>query len=280
MKQRNPLWASIPVLIVAVIAVLALVCGKWLMPLLAGIFAVWGLWVFVTMGIPALRLSSIRREQRRQERKEEKARKAAEVKENAVRKAAVAEIEVASSSLEVAQALLRHVNHRVSAQLKTLNPEVRWEWKVKNHTLLAIHGGIGRIRIYGIPDYEYADVELEQSGKLSCSLVKLLSAPVAVESPPPQAPNQQTVDPQVWYELHGRETLEALIADLDSRGHNCLTLKPDGSICIQPMDGEEETVQDTLNGFPGKGCWAKLVKVLEQTGLAAIAREDCITVTW
>jgi len=274
------MWASLPVLIVAVIAVMAFVRGKWLTPLLLAVFAVWGLWVFVTMGIPALRLNSVRREQRRQERKEEKARKTAEAKEHAARKAAEAELKAAGSNPEVAQALLRHVNHRVSAQLKALYPEARWEWKVKNPTLLAIHGGIGRIRIYGVPDYEYADVELEQSGKLSCSLVKLLAAPVAVESPPPQPPNRQEMDPQVWYELQGRETLEALIADLDSRGHNCLTLKGDGSICIQPMDGEEETVQDTLRGFPEKGCWAKLVKVLEQTGLAATAREDCITVAW
>ena len=98
------------------------------------------------------------------------------------------------------------------------------------------------------------------------------------QSVPP--PNQQDTDLNEWYELHGRETLEALITDLDSRGHSCLTLKEDGSVCIQPMDGGEETVQGSLEEFPEKSEWSELVKVLEQTGLAATARENCITVAW
>ena len=171
-------------------------------------------------------------------------------------------------------------SHRVSDQLKALYPEVRWEWKTKNPTRLAIYGGIGRIRVYGVPEYEYADVELEQSGTLSCSLVKGLAAPSPEQDPPAQPPNQDDVDPQAWYERQGRETLEALIADLDSRGHHCLFLKEDGSICVRPMDGDEETVQDTLKGFPEQRLWAKLVKVLENAGLAAAARADCISVAW
>ena len=67
----------------------------------------------------------------------------------------------------------------------------------------------------------------------------------------------------MWYERQGRKTLETLIADLDSRGHHCLFLKEDGSICVRPMEGDEETVQDTLKDFPEKRLWERLVKVLE-----------------
>lgn len=269
MKQKNPMWASVSALDVAVLAILAFVRGNWVIPLLIGAFAIWGLWVFKTFGIPALRTGRTRQKWRQQELEAERARKTAE-----------AERRAAESSPEAAQALLRHVNRRISDQLIALYPEARWEWKTKNPTLLAIHGGIGRIQVYGVPDHGYADVELDQSGMLSCSWVKLLAAPAGEQNPPPQAPNQQDVDPQVWYEHQGRQTLEALIADLDSRGHHCLLLKEDGSICVRPMDSDEETVQGTLQDFPEKSCWAALVKVLEQAGLAATVREDCITVAW
>ena len=269
MKQNNPMWASTSILVAAVLAIVAFVRGNWQIPLLAGAFVIWGLWVFIALGIPALRIRRNRWEQKRKYLEAEKARKTAEAERNA-----------AENNPEAAQALLRHVNHRISDQLKALYPEARWEWKTKDPTLLAIHGGIGRIRVYGIPGYEYTDVELEQSGTLSCSLVKRLATPTAEQGPLVQPPKQDDVDPQVWYERQGRETLEALIADLDSRGHHCLFLKEDGSICVRPMDGDEETVQDTLEDFPEKSLWAKLVKVLENAGLAAAAREDCITVAW
>lgn len=268
-KQKNPMWASTSVLVAAVLAIVAFVRGNWQIPLLVGAFAIWGLRVFLILGLPALRIRKIRREGKRKELEAEKARKTAEAERNA-----------AEHDPEAAQVLLRHVNHRISDQLKALYPEARWEWRTKTPTLLAIHGGIGRIRIYGVPEYEYADVELEQSGVLSCSLVKRLATPSSEQGSQPKAPNQQDVDPQVWYERQGRKTLETLIADLDSRGHHCLFLKEDGSICVRPIEGDEETVQDTLKDFPEKRLWDKLVKVLENAGLAAATREDCITVAW
>ena len=245
MKQKNPMWASTSILVAAVLAIIAFVRGNWQIPLLVGVFAIWGLRIFMILGLPALRVRRNRWEQKRKDLEAEKGRKRVEAERNA-----------AENDPEAAQALLRHVNHRISDQLKALYPEARWEWKTKNPTLLAIHGGIGRIRVYGVPEYEYADVEL------------------------PQPPNQQDVDPQVWYERQGRKTLETLIADLDSRGHHCLFLKEDGSICVRPMEGDEETVQDTLKDFPEKRLWERLVKVLEDAGLAAVAREDCITIAW
>lgn len=269
MKQKNPMWASISFLVVAVLAIMAFVRGNWMIPLLIGAFAIWGLWAFMALGVPVLRIRGAKREQQRQELEAERARKAAETARIA-----------AESSPEAAQVLLRHVNRRISEHLKALYPEARWEWKTKEPTLLAIHGGIGRIRVYGVPDYEYADVELEQSGTLSCSLIQHLTVSNAEQNPPPRAPDQQDMDPRAWYERQGRKTLEALIADLDSRGHHCLLLKEDGSICVRPMDSDEETVQGTLQDFPEKPTWPDLVKVLEQAGLAATARDECITVAW
>ena len=53
--------------------------------------------------------------------------------------------------------------------------------------LFAAQGGTGRIRVYGIPDYDYADVTIDQNANLSCTLLKL--APVTGKSPGALPPN-------------------------------------------------------------------------------------------
>lgn len=276
MNKNNPLWASVSLLIAAVIAVLAFIRGNWMIPLLVAVFAVWGLWVFVALGLPVLR---DRREQRmceRNLRELEKAKKAEELREAQAAERSMAAV----PGSEMAQTLLRHVNHRVSAQLKVQFPDARWEWKVENPTLLAVQGGIGRIRVYGVPGFDFADVELDPSGCLACSLVKSLAEKDAEPGQQPEPPNRQPADPSAWYAAQGQKILASLIGDLDSRGHNQLFIREDGSAYIRPVDGGEETMQESFRSFPAKDCWAKLVKVLEDAGYAATAQEDCIAVVW
>ena len=145
--------------------------------------------------------------------------------------------------------------------------------------VFAAQGGTARIRVYGIPDFDYADVTMDHRSNLTCSLVKVV--PVqgqgAEEALPP---NQQPVDPQVWYELQGRKVLEALVADLNSRRYNKLFLNEDGSISIQPEDGETEPVQESFKSFPEKVYWPRLAQVLDQEGLSATVQDTCIQVSW
>lgn len=188
------------------------------------------------------------------------------------------QIDVALPGVEITRTLLHHVNHRISANLKAAYPNVRWEWTVANPELFVAQGGTGRIRVYGIRDFDYADVTLDQKANLSCALVKVVPVHGAAEQPAP--PNQQLVDPQIWYEVQGREVLEKLVADLNSRGHSSLTMKEDGSICIQPIDGSGEVTQDAFRSFPEKVYWPRLARVLEQEGLAATVESDAIAVSW
>ena len=53
MKRSSPLWGSVSVLIGVVIAILALVRGAWLVPLLLLTFTAWGLWVVMFQLQPA-----------------------------------------------------------------------------------------------------------------------------------------------------------------------------------------------------------------------------------
>lgn len=244
MKQKKTFGSSIGLLTGAVIAVLVLVRGRWQLPLLIGVFAVWGLWLLWTQVFP---------------------------------RRPVQQKQAGSFNQQLAQALLHHVNYRVSACLKAGYPDARWEWMMRDPALFVAQGGTGRIRVYGVADYEFADVTVDQNGKLSCALVKLASVPDAAEEP---VPSNQQPDIQAWYDNQGRDTLVRLVADLDSRGHNALTVQEDGSICICPKADGNEVKQGSLADFPAKSLWPKLTEILEQEGLTAAVQDGCIAVTW
>ena len=158
MKRSSPLWGSVSVLIGVVIAILALVRGAWLVPLLLLTFTAWGLWVVMFQLQPAW--DSIRGYRK----KEHDARKQREA----------SLYSTAQTSADAMQLLLRHVNHRISAYLKSVYPSARWEWTTGNPTALVIQGGTGRIRVYGIEEYDYADVQIDRNGNLSCNLLKVV----------------------------------------------------------------------------------------------------------
>ena len=99
MKRSSPLWGSVSVLIGVVIAILALVRGAWLVPLLLLTFTAWGLWVVMFQLQPAW--DSIRGYRK----KEHDARKQREA----------SLYSTAQANADAMQLLLRHVNHRISA---------------------------------------------------------------------------------------------------------------------------------------------------------------------
>lgn len=106
MKRSSPLWGSVSVLIGVVIAILALVRGAWLVPLLLLTFTAWGLWVVMFQLQPAW--DSIR---------------GYRLKERNARKQREASLySTAQANADAMQLLLRHVNHRVSAYLKSVYP--------------------------------------------------------------------------------------------------------------------------------------------------------------
>ena len=134
------------------------------------------------------------------------------------------------------------------------------------------------IRVYGIPDFDYADVKLDQKANLDCSLVKL--SPLMPGSPDAQPPNRQPVNPRIWFETRGRAVLEALVTDLNSRGHSSLTVQENGEIFVQTKENETEPAKEAFLDFPEKVYWPQLVKVLESEGYAADARDADILVSW
>ena len=258
-RSESPLWGSLPILIGVVIAILALVRGKWQAPLLIVTFLAWGAWVVVKQVIPARRHRQHLRERDIQREREQEL-----VSETGL------------SERELAAMVLCHVNFRVSATLRATYPSASWEWTMEDPVLFAVTGGTGRIRVYGVPDYDYADVTLDQQANIRCALVQI--APVQGSNGTP--PNRQPANPQVWYETQAREHIASLMNDLNSRGHHEMYIKENGDVCIQPIPGGEEIRKATLSGFPPKVYWQKLVDVFAQNSITALMLDDRVQISW
>lgn len=177
--------------------------------------------------------------------------------------------------------LLRHVNHRISAYLKTAWPGAKWEWCTDKPEALALTGGIGRIRIWEIPDFAYADILMDRQANITCELIKIFPPGARAPENPQQkeaSSDKGTPNPQVWYELQGRKVLEPLVTDLNSRGFHQLTLCEDGTAYAE--EGKKKVTKGHFDHFPKKPAWTGLVQVLESNGLAARITANGILISW
>lgn len=271
MKENKALCGSISILIGAVIAVLALLRGIWQTGLLIAVFSIWGLWVIVILLLPLLRQTK-RRNQRRMQLKK--------LHDEGIAK--TEPLPVPELSREPAELLLlRHVNYRISAYLRAAYPDMHWEWCEKNPERLALHGGVGRIRVFGVSDFDHADVTLDRQANIRCDMIKMVplsNVGGKVDPAGTTPPNKTPIDPQIWYESQGRKVLETLVADLNSRGHSQLTLREDGDVCVK--EDKDEITKEHLSGFPEKLYWPRLVQVFESNGLAAEITAQGILVSW
>lgn len=266
MNSEKALWSSITILIGAVIAVMALVRGNAQVWLLLGVFTLWGLWV-----VRILLLPYIKRAKRNMQRKE--------LMKQLQKEGRAPVLNQRSEPAELV--MLRHVNQRITDYLHRIYPEATWEWCEKSPEKLIMDGGVGRIRVHGVEDYDHADIKIDTRANITCSMVKIVPLTDLNGNEDPEdrvPPNKQPVDPQIWYELQGRAVLESVIGDLHSRGYSTLTLREDGDILIEQDEGD--VAQDHLNSFPEKVYWPQLIKVLQGEGMAAEIVPKGIQLTW
>lgn len=268
MKQKTSLWTGVSVLIVAVLAVMAFVRGDLQIWLLAVVFVAWGIWAGIFFLAPYLKAQMYRHKARALRKQNEK--------QSPKKERAVPDL-----SDPIGLVLLRHVNFRISAYLQSAYPDATWQWMEEFPEKIVARGGKGKIQLYGVPDFNYAEVSFNQAADISCSLLKIV--PMAeIQKPSGEKkviPQQQTpVDPQVWYEKQGRAVLENMIADLNSRGHHSLTIRENGEVAVKQADSEIS--KPAFESIPEKTYWPRLVKVFEREGVAANITEKGLVLSW
>ena len=259
-NDKGLLSGSITILIGAVIAIMALVRGPWQAWLLIGVFTLWGLWVVLILLLPYMQQAKRRRQRQQRERQLH----AEGISQSTFQ---VPELEEPVSD----DLLLRYANHRILAYLRSSYADACFEWCEKRPAELIRTNGTGRIRLHNV----------DGDATIKCDLLKIVPLSKAGTEQGDEAnipPNKQPIDPRIWYENCGREVMETLIADLNSRGHSKLTLRENGDICIQQDD--ELVPQEHLANFPAKVYWPRLVEVFESKGLSAETTAQGIQVSW
>ncbi len=271
MKSEKSLWSSISLLIGAVIIILSLVRGAWQVGLLLIVFTLWGGWV-----VKFLLMPYINQAKRRKMRKAQRVQRFSEVLlQTEDMHAPTVQKDIATETL------MRHVNHRITAYLHAIYPNATWSWEEKSPEQVVMAGGIARIKVYGADDFTHADVMLDKSGNIRCSMVKAVAITELAANnsgADPIPPNKQPIDPQIWFETSGRTVLEEVMADLNSRGHSSLLLKENGDIVIE--QGKKDVITEKLSGFPAKVYWPRLLQVLKGEGLVAKTLPKGIQVSW
>lgn len=279
MRKKKSLWSGVSILIIAMLAITAFIRGHAQIWLYAIAFAAWSAWAVIYFLIPFIKEERHRTEAQR-------IRKECEKQDAKKPKFIVPEI-----SDPINLVLLRHANFRISAYLQSIYPEATWEWREEYPERIIAKGGTGRIRLFGVAGFNYADVTFNQNADINCSLVNVVpltqqTAPnasadetVEVAKAPETTPKQQNpIDPQVWYEVQGRKVLESLITDLHSRGYNSITIRENGDISIQQADSEK--VHTAFESVPEKTYWTRLCKVFEREGMTANITDGGILLTW
>ena len=271
MTKEKALLRGLSIYIGVVIAILSLVRGKWQLGLLITATVLWVLWDATVLMIPHIR---------RAKRKKQAKRITQALQKKDISQPVSFEItQLRNPSTE--QLLLMHVNHRISTSLRSTYGNITWEWCEENPLKLITEGGIGRIKVFGINEYDHADVKLNKKADICFDMMRIVPFPEALEENSPDdtvPPNKQPVDPQIWYETQGRNILESVVADLNSRGHSQLILHENGDISIQ--QDQENVVAKHLGNFPAIMYWPRLVQVLEGEGLAAEVTDRKIVVSW
>ena len=252
--NRKRIWGkSLTSLAGALLAVTAFIRDPWLEWAYAGVITVFVLWMLVTrLILPRLQARA---------------------------KPVNTKWQEAISTTELA--LLRHVNHRVSAFIHSVYPDAAWEWCCATPERIAAEGGTGRIRLFDVPDFNFAEVTFDTQAQISCEMMLITPLAEACEREADKmsaAPLPKPVDPAVWYDIQGRGILETLVADLNSSGHSSLAIKETGEICV--MQADKEIVKGRFKNMPERSCWPGIVKILEKAGLAATASDDGIQVSW
>lgn len=184
MRKKKNLWSGVSILIVAVLVITAFIRGNAQAWLLAAAFVIWAVWATYYFLVPYIKEELHKREAKRIRKKCEK------------QDAAFDRFIIPEVSDPVEQVLLRHANYRISAYLQSVYPNATWEWREEFPERIIAKGGTGRVKLFGVDGYNFADVTFDQNGGINCALVNI------VPLKQPNAPHPSVSDtedmPSLW----------------------------------------------------------------------------------
>ena len=177
---------------------------------------------------------------------------------------------------------LRHLNCRISDKLKSAYPDVTWNWEAEQPDILAVKGGIGRIKLHQAGEFTHAEVAVDQLARIDFKMMKLVDINSLVLGAKPatgeSAAAPVTTDAAAWFDLVGREQLTAIVTELNTRNHHKLSIAENGDVYV--VEDDAPVKQSTLENLPGKNYWNELSTLISETGIKAQVAGNQLCLAW
>lgn len=179
--------------------------------------------------------------------------------------------------------LLRQVNHRIMEQLKQTYPLVSWIWVVRPSPEDITKGCTRKIKLYNCDPFNFAEVTLSHTGKLTISLIQMVPlADAATEVDGDTDLQEEDIldrsDVTKWYTETGEKILCELIDELNVQGHKRLVIQENGEVFV--FAGNQKETVDTIPDFPPKPAWDDLCVLAREDEIAVEVRGQELNVSW
>lgn len=180
---------------------------------------------------------------------------------------------------EMEGVMIRHINFRITEKLQGAFPSAVWRWETEKPLEQAMKGGSARIRLSGVPDWNFADVLFERSGRIKLEMLSLRSLEEIgrQEAKSTPAADGDAVNLRDWYDLSASAVVRATIDEVYTRGYRELRIAEDGALYV--LEQQEQVGQGRLSYLPGKKLWPDLVPFFEEDDITATVEEDDILLT-
>lgn len=179
--------------------------------------------------------------------------------------------------------LIRQINFRITEQLKSTYPAVSWRWVERPPVEDLCKGGSWRIRVSNAEPFNFSEVALTKSGKLSIIMLQatpLKEAKVLEEDDSDLSEDElmERVDVKSWYSSEGEKILTRMIDDLNTQGYHNLLIHEGGDVCITTSDTEEKIEQ--IQNFPPRTIWEEFCHVLREDEITASIQPEGLSLSW
>lgn len=179
--------------------------------------------------------------------------------------------------------LIRQVNYRITEVLRQTYPMISWLWMKRPTPEQLVSGGTWRIQVSHTDPFNYAEVSMTASGRLS---VTMLQATPLDEAQPDQTLTEDLqpgdildrVDVQEWFSKTGEEFLIAMIDELNVQGHKKLLVRDNGEVLVRVNN--EDKVVETIQGLPPRMTWDDFCKLLKEDDIMAKIQPEGLSMSW
>ena len=155
MRRLQRLWGSVSVLTAAVLAGICFLRGNTQRIFLIGVFALWIAYFFAVFLMAVIKRYKYRRNLRKIRKKPQN--------------------HSGSNGAELQRLyylLLCNANHRITGYIKSIYPEAVWKWETATPEKVITEGETGRIRLFNVDDYNFADISFDNSANIECTFLK------------------------------------------------------------------------------------------------------------